>query len=372
MRIGIDARLWNETGVGRYIRNLVAELSKIDGKNEYILFLRKKEYESLLLPSKNFQKRLADIRWHSFSEQSQFSSLLNREKLDLMHFPYFSVPFLYRNKFVITIHDLIIHHFETGEASTLSPLFYKAKRIGYKFIIQSAAKRAEKIITVSESTKQEIIDHLNVSPEKIVVTYEGIDEKLIKYDAKYTGMPGIKSYFLYVGNAYPHKNLSFLINSFIQFKIERKDSKTKLLLVGKNDYFYKRCEEKIASGYKKDIVFLHSVDDLELRYLYLHAKAYVMPSLMEGFGVPLIEAMANKCLVLASDIPVHREVCLDAALYFNPQDTYALTHLLTETAQSPRTKYSDIRERGKKRASSFSWERLAKETLNVYYDACKR
>src|SRR5579859_5764039 len=176
--IGIDARLWNETGVGRYTRNLVANIAKLDTAHQYSLFLLKKDFNTLILPGKNFTKKLADVRWHTLEEQIQFAKILYKEKLDLMHFPYFSFPYHYRKKFILTIHDLIIHHFSTGQASTLPRIAYEAKVLGYKFLLQSGAKRAEKIITVSQATKKEIIQHLHVPEEKITVTYEGFDTAL--------------------------------------------------------------------------------------------------------------------------------------------------------------------------------------------------
>src|SRR5579872_825007 len=103
MKIGIDARLWNETGVGRYIRNLVYELGKIDAKNSYTLFFKKEEYESVVLPGENFTKVLADVNWHGLDEQFRFKKILEKQQLDMVHFPYFSYPIGYRGKFVITI-----------------------------------------------------------------------------------------------------------------------------------------------------------------------------------------------------------------------------------------------------------------------------
>src|SRR5438270_8706473 len=99
MKIGIDARLWNETGVGRYIRNLVTQLAEIDKKNDYVIFLKKQEYESIVTPGNNFRKRLADVHWHSLQEQSIFLRHLYQENLDVMHFPYFSFPLFYARPF---------------------------------------------------------------------------------------------------------------------------------------------------------------------------------------------------------------------------------------------------------------------------------
>src|SRR3990172_10967707 len=166
MKIGIDTRLWGETGVGRYIRNLVSELSKIDFKNSYVLFALNKNEKKIKSAIRNsqFVIRLTDIKWHTLEEQLRFPAILNKENLDLVHFPYFSVPIFYDKPLVVTIHDLILHHFPTGEASTLPSPFYWLKLIGYKFVISNAAKKAKKIITVSNATKKEIIDHLKVDP----------------------------------------------------------------------------------------------------------------------------------------------------------------------------------------------------------------
>lgn len=172
MKIGIDARLLSQTGVGRYTQELVANLVKIDKENQYLLFLRKKEYGNFKLPGPNFEKRLADIRWHSLKEQILMPFILWREHLDLVHFPYFSVPIFYPGKFVVTIHDLILDHFETGQATTLPWFLYKIKRLGYKLVIWVALHRAVKIITVSEATKNKIVEHYKINPGKVVVTYE--------------------------------------------------------------------------------------------------------------------------------------------------------------------------------------------------------
>ncbi len=172
MKIGIDARLIKQTGVGRYIQELVRNLTEIDKENSYLLFLRKEEFEKLPVPSSNFQKKETNIRWHSLKEQLVVPWVLWKEHLDLVHFPYFSVPILYPGKFVVTIHDLILDHFDTGKASTWPIFIYKIKRLGYKLVMWIALHRAAKVITVSETTKREIISHYNIKPEKVAVTYE--------------------------------------------------------------------------------------------------------------------------------------------------------------------------------------------------------
>lgn len=363
MRIGIDCRLWNETGVGRYIRNLVLELGQQDKENKYLLFFRKEEFETVPLPGKNFEKRLADLRWHTLDEQIAFKKILEKEKIDLMHFPYFSYPIGYKGKFVITIHDLIIDHFPTGKASTLPSPIYFLKQLGYKFVLKNAIKKAQKIIAVSGATKQEIIDHYRPNPEKVVITYEGIDknitpEKKEKIDIK-------QPFFFTVGNAYPHKNLERLVDAFEILNRENKNCN--FIFVGKEDYFSKRLQEVVAKKKLSESVFFYNhVNDGQLAYLYAHAVALVVPSLMEGFGLPALEAMSNNCLVLLSEIPAFLEVCGDVGCYFDPynaediakQMELAYNHKITDLAQK--------KKEGIIRAKKFSWKEMAKQTIALY------
>jgi len=173
MKIGIDARLINETGVGRYIRNLIAELGKIDNKNSYVVFLRRSAFDAFHPPNARWEKRLADVPWHSMTEQIFMPAIFYRSRLDLLHVPYFNVPFFYFGKFVVTIHDLTILHFDTGKATTLPYLFYKIRRLGYYISLLKAIFWSEKIIAVSQTTKCEILDHFDVLPEHVAVIYEG-------------------------------------------------------------------------------------------------------------------------------------------------------------------------------------------------------
>jgi len=384
MKIGIDCRLWNESGVGRYIRNLIENLQAIDKKNEYVLFVGSENKEEILKQVQNDNVKIvkADIRWHTIEEQLQFPSILNKEDLDLVHFPYFSVPIFYNKPFVVTIHDLILHHFPTGEASTLPLPLYYLKHLAYKYVIKHAAQKAEKIITVSKATKKEIIDYLGVDKNKIVVIYEGVGEEIT--NTKYSILN--TQYFLYVGNAYPHKNLDNLIEAFDLLchpelvsrsesnrDYDRRQDDIKLVLIGKEDYFYKRLKEKVKKmGLEKSVKFLGEVSDEELASLYKNARCFVMPSLMEGFGLPVLEAMANKCLVLASDIPAVREICGDAAIYFNPYDNEDIASKMKALYSNDTYHYSDKIKKGFRKARMFSWEKMARETLTVYENCLQK
>ena len=203
-------------------------------------------------------------------------------------------------------------------------------------------------------------------------TYEGVDEKLHKLkkmfkdsSARMTkfGLSNTK-YFLYVGNAYPHKNIERLIDAFALITPEFPE--VKLLLVGKKNYFYDRLAEKVAKmQLEKQIVFAGGVSDEELHALYTHAQALVLPSLMEGFGLPGLEAMQIGCLVLASDIPVFKEIYEDAAVYFDPLAVESIHATIREVVQN-RQKFQSFIKKGEKQVTHFSWEKMAKETLKIY------
>ena len=364
MKIGIDCRLWDETGVGRYIRNLVRQLQYIDNKNEYVLFVLSKDYETLKSEIKNPKWTIeeADIRWHSIAEQLEFPRILNRENLDLVHFPYFSVPIFYKRPFVVTIHDLIQNHHASGKASRLPFLFYYVKRIGYNRVLGNAVKKAKKIIVPLVSVEKDLINTLNVSKDKISVTNEGFDPNIKRGEVSKTVLTATKNpYFLYVGNAYPHKNLGMLIEAFNNIK----KNNTKLLLVGREDFFYKRLKKKE----NKNVIFLHEVTDSDLFYLYSNSVAAVSPSLMEGFGLFPLEALGAGAVPIVSNIPSFHEVCGDLAIYFNPKDPKDIAGKLTQVLKLKDSERQDLKKKAQVWLKKFSWQKMAQETLEVYENA---
>ena len=366
MKIGIDCRLWDETGVGRYIRNLVRQLQSIDNKNEYVLFVLSKDYEALKSEIKNPKWTIeeADIRWHSIAEQLEFPRILNRENLDLVHFPYFSVPIFYKRPFVVTIHDLIQNHYASGRASRLPFLFYYVKRIGYNRVLGNAVKKAKKIIVPLNCVKDDLIKTLKIPGDKIIVTPEGFDTNIKKGEVSENVLKATKNpYFLYVGNAYPHKNLGMLIEGFNNIK----KNNAKLLLVGRRDFFYKRLEKK---GYK-NVVFLHNVTDSDLYHLYAHSIAAVSSSLMEGFGLFPLEALGARTVPIVSNIPSFHEVCGDLAIYFDPRDSEDIAGKLTQVLKLKDSERQDLKKKALVWLKKFSWEKMAQETLAVYEEAIK-
>ncbi len=380
MKIGIDARFFGPIGkgLGRYTERLIENLEKIDKKNEYIVFLRKEAWDLYKPQNSNFKKALADYRWYSWEEQVKMPGLIKKYKIDLMHFPHFNIPVLYHKKFVVTIHDLILFRFPTRRATTLSPLFYSIKYWVYKKVIKSAAKRAEKIITVSNCTKKDIVKLLGAAPEKIEVTYEacdGVEAGQLKMPEKNSlEKYGIKKpYLLYVGNAYPHKNLESLIEVFKKL-VTDKNFEYQLILVGKEDYFYKRIKKELPEfHYSNDsetqpIIFFGFASEETLADLYRNASLYVFPSHLEGFGLPPLEAMSYGLPVAASGSSCLPEILDDAAIYFDPDSEEEMTNAILQGLNNQKLRENLILK-GYKQVKKYSWESCAKKTLEIYKKA---
>lgn len=354
--IGIDARLWYESGVGRYIRNLVYGFEKSDLPHSFTVFLNPKAFSLVNFENPNFKKVLSDVSWHTIDEQWRFKKELDKHNFDLVHFPYFSYPVFYKRPFIITIHDLIIDHYPTGMASSLPLPFYYLKYYAYKKIIKSAVKKAEKIIVPSIATKDELIAHYKANKDRVEVIYEGFDS-LISENAVKEKLVS-KNYILYVGNAYPHKNLKKLLEAF---KGIRKEIDIDLVCIGRNDFFYDRYEKKIYDG----VYFLHSIDDSTLFAYYTNALCLAVPSLMEGFGLPLLEAMSLSCPVVSSNTKALREIGGNACLYFDPAKVSEIENALKKIIID-----RDLREglikKGLIQSKKFSWEKCINETLKLY------
>lgn len=366
MRIGIDARLWNETGVGRYIRSLFYYLAEVDSENEYVWFFGKKEFETIELPSKKWQKVETNIHWHTLAEQLILPWIFYKKKLDLLHFPYFSFPILYPKRFVVTIHDLIFDHYKTGKASTLPWWFYSIKKVGYHFVLWTSVKRAVKILTLSKDAKNEIVDHYHADPNKIVVTYES--GKLEDHRTDFAGkafdqMRKLQPYILYVGNAHPHKNVEMLILAMQKLRQKRD---LRLVLVGSDAFFYPKLIEFIRLKNAQDYVtIIGSVPNDAIAGWYHFAKCLVTASKMEGFGIPPLEAMSVGCPVLVSDIPVFHEVYGDAAVYFDHTNANDIAEVI-DTTLSNKILLKSLVEKGYAKANTYSWRKTVVATAAVY------
>lgn len=365
MRIGIDCRLW-ETTTGRHIRENVKHLAKIDSENEYVLFFLGGDIDKFDAPD-NFKKVEVNIHWHTFEEQLRMPKIFLKENLDLLHIPYYNVPIFYPKKFAVTIHDLTIMKVNTGRASTRSKLFYKIKKLGFKIAIWFAVYKSDKIFTVSEFVKEDIIKNFKVDPEKIVVTYNGVDNKfrpipkplvteiIKKYDIN-------KPYIFYVGNAHPHKNIESLVEAFGE--ISKKEPNLSLVIGGKRDYFIERLITEYGNkDYFEKINFTGFIDDNELPAIYSGAEVFVFPSLSEGFGLMLLEAFSCGTKVACSNATSLPEIGGDAAYYFDPKDLDDMVVTISKAINDPTDKKIQW---GYDRIKEFNWEDSAQKILNTY------
>lgn len=386
MTIGIDARFFGPRakGLGRYTQKLIEEMERIDSENQYVIFLRQENFSEYQPRNKNFKKVLADFRWYSLAEQIFMPFAIRRQKVDLMHLPHFNAPVFYFGKFVVTIHDLILRHFPTRRASALGFFKYWLKNLAYRIVIWLAVRRAKKIIVPSNYVKKDIISSFGVRSEKVAVIYEGATVRPgnLPRPSLYEGEGAPlffqrggwgalnKPYLLYVGNAYPHKNLENLIRAFeILVSDFKKDMR--LVLVGEEDYFYRRLKKEVNTSILSSIeifdriIFAGFVPEDQLGNLYKNAAAYVFPSLCEGFGLPPLEAMACGVPVVSSGSTCLPEILGDAAIYFD-----AKNH--RDMAEKINLVLSDISFRQKliaagfERIERYSWEKMAQETLVTY------
>lgn len=364
MRIGIDARFFgpHAKGLGRYTQKLVEWLEKTDTQNDYVIFLRRENFYEFLPQNPRFRKVLADYRWYTLAEQIFFPFVIRRQKVDLMHFPHFNVPIFYFRPFVVTIHDLILQHFSTRRASTLGWLKYWLKNLAYKIIIHSALKRAKKIITVSQYVKREIIKYFKIMPDKIALTYEGAADGMNDGQAPDFKKYAItKPFLLYVGNAYPHKNLERLVEGF-EILTKKYNQDLQLVLVGGNDYFFQRLEKEKPA---ERIVFAGFVSEDELPSFYKSAAVYVFPSLCEGFGLPPLEAMSYGLPVVSSDATCLPEILGEAAVYFNPLEPQTMAEKINLVLTDEKLR-RDLIAAGRERIKRFSWKKMAEDLLVIY------
>lgn len=370
-KIGIDARFYGpgSKGLGRYTQEIVDRVIKTKNDYEYVVFLSLENFKNFKCDNKKVKKVLVKARWYSLSEQIIFPFQIWKEKLDLMHFTHFNVPILTPVKFVVTIHDLILAKFSTVRATTLSPFLYKIKNLGYKIVIWIAIKRAKKVIAVSFYTRDDILSKFKIKKEKIAMIYEGVS---ILFKTRCATVVGVRAvlekyrikppFLLYVGNAYPHKNLENLIDVFL--KIRQKNKNLNLVLVGKEDYFYNRLKE-YAKEKGVPVVFAGFAPDEDLEIFFREALCYVFPSFYEGFGLPPLEAMTRGCPVLSSKESCLPEVLGEAAVFFDPYNKKDMANKIEQVMKNEKLR-EDLIDKGFEQYKKFSWDKAAKETLEVY------
>lgn len=364
MRIGIDARMIDWAGVGRYTRNLLDNLAKIDSRNEYILFCYQQS-KGLIPVADNFIFRPVTQPVFSMSSQLSWARDVSRAELSIFHSPSYVVPLLFSQNSVVTMHDLIPLLFPDN-------LQTKAAQISYISMIRLAVKRSSRIIAVSEHTKSDLVQHLGVPEEKLTTIYEAAegnyrvinDTEKIEQALRHYGVK--KPYFLWVGNYKPHKNVVRLIEAFSKLQKKEKLDDLSLVLVGPRDKRFPEAPKLISKlGMEDRIRQTGFVLEEDLVCLYSAATAFVLPSLYEGFGLTVLEAMACGTPVICSNSSSLPEVAGEAACFIDPNDsesiTIAMKRILDDSMLS-----EALSKKGLKQAGKFSWMKTAQQTLAVY------
>jgi glycosyltransferase involved in cell wall biosynthesis len=373
--IGIDARFYGPTGkgLGRYTKEVVDRVTAADTESNYVIFMSPANFHEFTPPNERVKKILVKTRWYTLAEQFVLAFLVAKHKIDLFHTPHFNAPVFAPCKLVVTIHDLILLNFSTERATTLSSAKYKIKYLGYKFVIWLAMARSKKIIAVSQFTKDDIVRNFGINPDKVVVTLEGVAdfEAAGNVDGRILDKLEVsKPFFLYIGNAYPHKNLEGLIKTYAELSQEQ--VLPQLILVGKEDYFYKRVKDLAESlnlwsaGTRSNkVVFAGYLTDAELAALFKEALFYIFPSFYEGFGLPPLEAMAHGLPVLSSNLSCLPEILGDAAAYFDPNDQADFKSAIRDMISND-GKRAELIKLGFEQVKKYSWKECADDALKVY------
>jgi len=416
MRIGIDCRMYRReiAGIGTYLRNLIFHLAEIDQENEYVLFMTPQDAEEFQVDSgqwtvdrskfniqhSKFKIVIVDIHHYSLKEQTKFGRIVESENLDLIHYPNFNHPLLCKTPFVATIHDLIYLHFP-GRAMN-SPLH----RFLYRRLNKHIAKRAKKIIAVSEHTRQDFLENFPCDLEKVEVVYEAalfdrdptsptslrnkLDDNAFDTHRGRISTPRSRTslnstldtqsalslskghstlpIFLYVGAWRPHKNLVFLIEAFDQ--VVQEIPKAKLVIVGKVDPAFPEISAKVKElKLEQNVLFTDFVaEQKELERLYQMATAFVFPSLYEGFGLPPLEAAARGVPVICSNRTSLPEVMGEAALFVDPENREAWSEAMLRIVRDEKLR-SVLIKKGLVQVEKYSWKKAAKQTLEIYQKA---
>lgn len=367
MRIGVDVRLFyhRTAGIGWYTIRLLTALAKIDHTNHYVLLQHRRQKKPLVAGERISRATLFTPAHHRF-EQWPLSLETSLKHLDLIHSPDFIPPLHNKIPAVITVHDLAFLRY---------PQFVTAKSARYYGQVEDAVKRANRIIAVSQSTKNDIIELLGTPECKIDVIYEAadpffrpIEREQARSILKQAGLPVFEDFILVVGTIEPRKNLTTLIRAYHILRTSYQHE-LPLVLAGAPGWLSEDIHALVQElGLTQDVHFLGSMSNEQLLALYNLATLLAHPAHYEGFGLPPLEAMACATPVICSDAGSLPEVTGGASLLIPPEDVDAWAAAL-HRALSDDALRQTLSKKGALRAQTFSWEKAARETLLTYHKA---
>ncbi|MFI5167921.1 MAG: glycosyltransferase family 4 protein [Thermoanaerobaculales bacterium] len=363
-RVGIDARKLGDYGIGSYLQGLLGELVQLDPAGGTVVLVGSENRH--LLPELPESWRLVEVDAPGYSVREQFAVLMAamRAGVGVLHVPHYVVPLMFPRPMVVTIHD-IIH--------VLFPEFLPhALGFAYaRFSIRLAVRRAQRVLAVSRSTADDLKRLFGASEERLRVIPHGVhaeflvDQEPVADEQARAALGVTGPYLLHVGNHKPHKNVEGLLKAYQLLLHSRHGGVPPLLMVGGFSAGGEVAARARAIGLQERVRCLGYVERRALAALYRGATAFVYPTLYEGFGLPVLEAMACGVPVVAGDTPAIREVALDAVLRVNPRDVVELAGAVRHLLEQPDLR-AQLRARGRDRARAFGWRQAAQATLEVY------
>lgn len=355
MIIGIDASRATKSfqrGSDQYSFYLIQNLAQIDTQNEYWLYSPHPPGPELAQLPQNFRWKI--LPFFRLWTQVRLSYEMFRHPPDLLFVPSHVLPWIHPQKTVVTVHDLASRYF---------PSAYSVLDHFYGYLALKLAQKASKIIVPSQATKNDLLKWTKINPKKIVVIHHGVDYEIYQSPQK---KKITYPYLLFLGKLEERKNVKRIIEAFAILKQEKKIPH-KLILIGQPGFHYQKIKEKIKTlpqSIQKEIIQTGYLPTQEVICWLKNADILLYPTLYEGFGLPILEAMAAKVPVLTSQIPVAKEVASDAAFFINPQKTQEIA-MGIERLISDQDLRRRLIEKGQKRAKLFSWQRCAQKTLSV-------
>ncbi len=376
MIIGIDgneANVAEKVGVSVYTHKLLKYFQKhADQKTQFIVFLKNKPSRDLPEETEHFKYSIVsgNFLWsQTFLPLELYKRKALGQKIAVFFSPAHYAPRFCPIPIVVTIHDLSYFYYPDE--------FLKKDLYQLKNWTEYSIKKAKKVIAVSNTTKKDIVKFYETPEEKIEVVYNGYEKSLRpdhlrgeSWSREHLGGDKDKKYILYVGTLQPRKNIDTLIDAFAEFRKSNKDFK--LAITGKRGWLYEHIFKKVEDlNLRNEVIFKGYVSDEELGNLYKNAFCFVLPSLYEGFGIPILEAMSYGCPVITSFGSSLPEIGSEACLYFDPKDFKDLVEKINILASDSKLR-SELIKKGKERVKLFSWNKCAEETLSVIASTAKQ
>lgn len=386
LRIVIDARRIRDFGIGTYTRSLVHALGTVDTENRYVLISLAEDARTLTGLPGNFETAVYDRSDRGWSEHMAFPAYLRSLHPDVVHIPLNRVPLLMTKPYVVTVHDIASLFWEPQSGARMEVRRYMFRR---------GLTRADRVIAVSDATRRDVQKVLGIPAERVRLVYNAPNPEFFTHrrvaDARVAGAPDAHAierkrilerysihypFLLYAGNIRPQKNIPRLVEAFAVVRAQLADHEVykdlRLIIIGDEISLYPAVRQAVIKTRVEDVVrFMGFVPFDTLRCFFESASAFVFPSLYEGFGLPPLEAMASGTPVVTSNVSSLPEVVNDAAVLVNPENVFDIARGIKEVLLDEDLRQRLIR-RGREQAARFSWERAAREVLDIYREVARK